>query len=63
MVPIEVCPNCFSPRITPYMGFETGKRFICQDCESIVVVTIQFEDLEELVSMLRNKKDLGEAEE
>ena len=43
---IEVCSNCFSPRIVPYMGYETGKRFICQDCEHISVVTILFENLD-----------------
>lgn len=53
---IETCSNCFSPRIVPYMGYETGKRFICQDCEHISVVTILFEDLESLVKFLREKK-------
>ena len=53
---IEVCSNCFSPRIVPYLGYETGKRFICQDCDDISVVTIIFENLEELVKALKNKR-------
>jgi hypothetical protein len=54
---IEVCSNCFSPRIVPYMGYETGKRFICQDCNHISVVTIIFEDLDSLVMFLREKRE------
>ena len=54
---IEVCSNCFSPRIVPYMGYETGKRFICQDCDHISVVTIIFETLDELVKALKHKRD------
>lgn len=54
---IEVCSNCFSPRIVPYMGYETGKRFICQDCDHISVVTILFGDLDSLVKFLREKRD------
>ncbi len=54
---IEVCSNCFSPRIVPYMGYETGKRFICQDCDHISVVTIIFENLDELVKALKNKRE------
>ena len=52
---IEVCSNCFSPRISPYMGYETGKRFICQDCEHISVVTIEFQDIAALVACLQEK--------
>ena len=54
---IEVCSNCFSPRIVPYMGYETGKRFICQDCDHISVVTIIFETLDELVKALKHKRN------
>ena len=54
---IEVCSNCFSPRITPYMGYETGKRFICQDCKHISVVTIEFPSIEALVSFLKDKRN------
>jgi hypothetical protein len=39
------------------MGYETGKRFICQDCNHISVVTIIFETLDELVKALKNKRD------
>ena len=53
---IEVCSNCFSPRIAPYMGYETGKRFICQDCDSISMVTIEFENIESLVKFLKEKR-------
>ena len=54
---IEVCSNCFSPRIAPYMGYETGKRFICQDCDSISMVTIEFENIESLVKFLKEKRE------
>jgi len=54
---IEVCSNCFSPRITPYMGYETGKRVICQDCKNISVVTIEFPGMEALVSFLKDKRE------
>ena len=54
---IEVCSNCFSPRIAPYMGYETGKRFICQDCDSISMVTIEFEKIESLVKFLKEKRE------
>jgi hypothetical protein len=59
---IEVCSNCFSPRIAPYMGYETGKRFICQDCDSISMVTIEFENIESLVKFLKEKRK-GENQE
>ncbi len=39
------------------MGYETGKRFICQDCEHIGVVTIEFEDIEALVKFLQDRED------
>lgn len=54
---VEVCSNCFSPRITPYMGYETGKRFICQDCDNISMVTIEFSNLESLVLFLKEKRE------
>ena len=53
---VEVCSNCYSPRISPYMGFETGKRYICQDCENIIVVTFEFENMDALVSFLEDKR-------
>ncbi len=54
---VEVCSNCHSPRIAPYMGYETGKRFICQDCEHISAVTFEFDDLDALVAFLSEKRD------
>jgi hypothetical protein len=54
---VEVCSNCYSPRIAPYMGYETGKRFICQDCEHISAVTFEFDDLDALVAFLSEKRD------
>ncbi len=54
---IEVCSNCFSPRIAPYMGYETGKRFICQDCDGISMVTIEFKNIESLVEFLKEKRE------
>jgi len=37
------------------MGYETGKRFICLDCEHISVVTIEFQDIAALVAFLQEK--------
>ena len=54
---IEVCSNCYSPRISPYMGFETGKRYICQDCENIIVVTFEFESIDALAAFLKDKQE------
>jgi len=62
-VSVEVCSNCYSPRIAPYMGYETGKRFICQDCEHISVVTIEFEDIDALVAFLQAKRDAADNED
>ena len=60
---VEVCSNCFSPRIAPYMGYETGKRFICQDCGHISAVTLEFEDMDALVKVLQARRDeAGESE-
>ncbi len=46
----EVCSNCYSPRIATYMGYETGKRFICQDYEHISVETFEVEDIDDLAA-------------
>ena len=45
------------------MGYETGKRFICQDCEHISVVTIEFEDIDALVAFLQAKRDADDSED
>jgi len=58
---VEVCSNCYSPRIAPYMGYETGKRFICQDCEHISAVTFEFEDIDALVNFLQARRDAAES--
>ena len=60
---IEVCSNCYSPRIAPYMGYETGKRFICQDCNHISAVTFEFENIDALVAFLQARKDAEEEEQ
>ena len=59
---IEVCSNCYSPRIAPYVGYETGKRFICQDCEHISAVTFEFESIDALVAFLQARRDAEESE-
>ena len=60
---VEVCSNCFSPRIAPYMGYETGKRFICQDCGHISAATLEFEDMDALVKVLQVRRDEAEESE
>jgi hypothetical protein len=44
------------------MGYETGKRFICQDCEHISVVTFEFEDIDALAAFLQAKRDGAESQ-
>lgn len=39
------------------MGFETGKRYICQDCENIIVVTFEFESIDALAAFLKDKQE------
>lgn len=41
---IEVCVNCLSTQIFPFMGFELGNRYECKECGHISPVTIDFED-------------------
>ena len=43
------------------MGYETGKRFICQDCEHISAVTFEFEDIDALVNFLQARRDAAES--
>jgi hypothetical protein len=45
------------------MGYETGKRFICQDCDHISVVTFEFEDMDALAAFLQAKRDAGETQD
>ena len=60
MQSVEVCSTCFSPRISPFIGFEAGKVFKCEDCNSISPVTIEFESIEALVDFLQARQDAEE---
>jgi hypothetical protein len=35
------------------MGFMTGERYQCQDCEEILVLPIEFEDIEAYLEFLK----------
>tara|TARA_B100001079_G_scaffold175454_1_gene150557 strand:- start:152 stop:310 length:159 start_codon:yes stop_codon:yes gene_type:complete len=35
------------------MGFMTGERYQCQDCEEIMVMTLEFEEIEDYLEFLK----------
>ena len=40
------CPHCLSLSIYPWMGFTTGQRYRCQNCEEISVFVLEFDEEE-----------------
>jgi predicted RNA-binding Zn-ribbon protein involved in translation (DUF1610 family) len=41
MKSIKVCPKCGSKNVMPYMGFETGMRYECQNCGYVGVLVVE----------------------
>jgi len=53
MSSFRICTSCFGYRVYPWMGFMTGERYQCQDCEEILVLPIEFEDIEAYLEFLK----------
>ena len=47
-----VCPHCFSLRFYPYMGFELGRKYQCQDCLHIGPAVLEFETEEAYLAVM-----------
>ena len=53
MASFRICSNCYGVQVYPYMGFMTGQRYQCQECEEIFVMPIEFETTEEYLKFLK----------
>lgn len=53
MPSFRICSSCFGYRVYPYMGFMTGERYQCQECEEILVMPIEFESTEDYLEFLK----------
>ena len=53
MPSFRICSNCYGPQVYPYMGFMTGERYQCQECEEILVMPVEFENIEDYVEFLK----------
>ena len=53
MSSFRICSNCFGTQIYPYMGFMTGEKYQCQECEEILVMPIEFETIEDYAKFLK----------
>tara|TARA_X000001036_G_C20278148_1_gene643241 strand:- start:47 stop:475 length:429 start_codon:yes stop_codon:yes gene_type:complete len=53
MSSFRICSNCYGTRVYPWMGFMTGERYQCQDCEEILVMLLEFDTTEEYVNFLK----------
>ena len=52
-VSFRACMFCHSIRVYPYLGFMTGQQYQCQDCEEIMVMTLEFEEIEDYLEFLK----------
>ena len=55
MTSFRICSNCFGYRVYPWMGFMTGERYQCQDCEEILVLPLEFDSIEDYLEFLKIK--------
>ncbi len=53
MSSFRICTNCFGTQVYPYMGFMTGERYQCQECEEILVMPIEFDSIEAYMEFLK----------
>ena len=53
MASFRICSNCYGVQVYPYMGFMTGQRYQCQECEEIFVMPIEFETTAEYLAFLK----------
>ncbi len=52
MTAFRICSNCFGYQVYPYMGFMTGEKYQCQECDEILVMPIEFDNVEEYLNFL-----------
>ena len=52
MSSFRICTNCYGYRVYPWMGFMTGERYQCQDCENISAIILEFDDEESYKAVL-----------
>ena len=53
MSSFRICSNCFGYRVYPWMGFMTGERYQCQECEEILVMPLEFDSTEAYLGFLK----------
>jgi len=53
MSSFRICSNCYGYRVYPWMGFMTGERYQCQDCEEILIMPLEFDSTENYVEFLK----------
>lgn len=49
----RICTNCYGSRVYPWMGFMTGDRYQCQDCEEIIIMPLEFDNDEDYLEFLK----------
>ena len=55
MSSFRICTNCFGYRVYPWMGFMTGERYQCQECEEILIMPLEFESIEDYLEFLKSQ--------
>ena len=55
----RACPSCLSLSIYPWMGFTTGQRYRCQNCEEISVLVLEFDEEEAFLAFLEAERKEG----
>ena len=53
MASFRICSNCYGAQVYPYMGFMTGEKYQCQECDEILVMPIEFDNVEDYLNFLK----------
>ena len=53
MTSFRICSNCYGTQVYPYMGFMTGEKYQCQECDEILVMPIEFDNVEDYLNFLK----------
>ena len=53
MASFRICSNCYGTQVYPYMGFMTGEKYQCQECDEILVMPIEFDNIEDYLNFLK----------
>ncbi len=53
MSSFRICSNCYGAQVYPYMGFMTGEKYQCQECDEILVMPIEFDNVEDYLNFLK----------